>query len=424
MKKKLITTLLLLTMLISPAAYGHRGRTDSSGGHHDYSNASGLGSYHYHHGYGPHLHPGGQCPYQTPPSRQSTSSTTNKQSSAPSSSNASQPSNPSTTNNPNNGNQATIADFPIFLTGVEIKNNAIQYPILSYNNITYIPMTYNMARGLGLETKWDGNALWINQNSNAIYTSDAQGNNTLGQNCTVQKVDFPIYINNQQITQEENYPFLNYKSITYLPLTTTIANKLDLTVQWNDQTGIKISSKHVQLPGALLTTKPIPEIATTSGKTTIYDGSFDNYINLLNQGITVNNADTKIVTKLPKAERFTQSITDGKIMNTCPLTPNVLLIVVTQPDGNIEVTILAMQTTNASKEDIDTYWGYKGFLIALSNLNDKDGSSNKILSEIYVTPGKEGSVEKEYNGLSYMEMYNASNATQQFAIAIPSFYKQ
>lgn len=42
----------------------HSGRTDGSGGHHDYKNKSGLGSYHYHCGGHPaHLHPNGVCPY-------------------------------------------------------------------------------------------------------------------------------------------------------------------------------------------------------------------------------------------------------------------------------------------------------------------------------------------------------------------------
>lgn len=41
----------------------HSGRTDSRGGHHDYKNKSGLGSYHYHHGYPAHLHRNGVCPY-------------------------------------------------------------------------------------------------------------------------------------------------------------------------------------------------------------------------------------------------------------------------------------------------------------------------------------------------------------------------
>lgn len=46
-------------------AQAHSGRTDSQGGHHDYQNKSGLGSYHYHHGYPAHLHPNGVCPYET-----------------------------------------------------------------------------------------------------------------------------------------------------------------------------------------------------------------------------------------------------------------------------------------------------------------------------------------------------------------------
>jgi len=41
----------------------HSGGTDSAGGHRDNKNVSGLGYYHYHHGYGPHLHPNGICPY-------------------------------------------------------------------------------------------------------------------------------------------------------------------------------------------------------------------------------------------------------------------------------------------------------------------------------------------------------------------------
>ena len=45
-------------------AEAHPGRTDAQGGHHDYKNRSGLGSYHYHcGGYPAHLHPNGVCPY-------------------------------------------------------------------------------------------------------------------------------------------------------------------------------------------------------------------------------------------------------------------------------------------------------------------------------------------------------------------------
>ncbi len=46
-----------------PAALAHGGRTDANGGHRDNRNVSGLGAYHYHHGYEAHLHPDGICPY-------------------------------------------------------------------------------------------------------------------------------------------------------------------------------------------------------------------------------------------------------------------------------------------------------------------------------------------------------------------------
>lgn len=54
------------------ASYAHPGRTDANGGHHDYKNKSGLGSYHYHHGMSAHLHPNGICPYSSTEASQPT----------------------------------------------------------------------------------------------------------------------------------------------------------------------------------------------------------------------------------------------------------------------------------------------------------------------------------------------------------------
>lgn len=59
----LAISLMLLVFSTTTISFTHSGRTDSNGGHHDYKNKSGLGSYHYHHGMEAHLHPGGVCPY-------------------------------------------------------------------------------------------------------------------------------------------------------------------------------------------------------------------------------------------------------------------------------------------------------------------------------------------------------------------------
>ncbi len=94
----LITVTPIFITLDNPAIISveaHSGRTDSSGGHKDNKNKSGLGSYHYHCGGHPaHLHTNGVCPYSTSTttssqktSKNSTSSTakTNKAKSSASS---------------------------------------------------------------------------------------------------------------------------------------------------------------------------------------------------------------------------------------------------------------------------------------------------------------------------------------------------
>lgn len=63
-KRRVSAILMALCLLLAPTALSHSGRTDSSGGHRDNKNKSGLGSYHYHCGGNPaHLHTGGTCPY-------------------------------------------------------------------------------------------------------------------------------------------------------------------------------------------------------------------------------------------------------------------------------------------------------------------------------------------------------------------------
>lgn len=77
MKKRVfsIVTICLMIVSLSLSAFAHGGRTDSSGGHKDNKNKSGLGSYHYHcGGYPAHLHSGGVCPYTGGGSSSSSSS--------------------------------------------------------------------------------------------------------------------------------------------------------------------------------------------------------------------------------------------------------------------------------------------------------------------------------------------------------------
>lgn len=90
-KHKKVLSIMLMVLILATVApsnplfnnvltvEAHSGRTDGSGGHHDYKNKSGLGSYHYHCGGHPaHLHPNGICPYSGSKTSTSNSSQSTK----------------------------------------------------------------------------------------------------------------------------------------------------------------------------------------------------------------------------------------------------------------------------------------------------------------------------------------------------------
>ena len=82
-RKKILVLLLVFCLLFSSVCFAHSGRTDSSGGHKDNKNVSGLGSYHYHcGGYPAHLHTGGVCPYSGGGSTSSSSTSSSSSSSS------------------------------------------------------------------------------------------------------------------------------------------------------------------------------------------------------------------------------------------------------------------------------------------------------------------------------------------------------
>lgn len=119
MKRKKVKTILVLVTILGAISigintYAHSGRTDSSGGHKDNKNKSGLGSYHYHCGGHPaHLHTNGRCPYSS--SKGSTSSSSSNKSSTSNSS-----SNKSNTSSSSSTTTTTVTQSTIAVTAIQI----------------------------------------------------------------------------------------------------------------------------------------------------------------------------------------------------------------------------------------------------------------------------------------------------------------
>lgn len=130
-KKILLTLLIIITSIfIEINSYAHSGRTDSSGGHKDNKNKSGLGSYHYHCGGNPaHLHTNGVCPY-------STSSSSSKSSTSSSSSSKSSSSSTGTSKTLSNTKSTSTVPTTILATGIQINEDIKSMDIGEIKNLT------------------------------------------------------------------------------------------------------------------------------------------------------------------------------------------------------------------------------------------------------------------------------------------------
>ncbi len=118
--------------------------------------------------------------------------------------------------------KATLPTFPVTLNGVVMEQQYAQYPLLVYKDITYVPMTWEDTRLLGLETTYtQAEGLGVNKagaarNTYTPYTVEKAN----GTNHTATIATGPIKVNGKVIdNSSEEYPLLLYRDITYFPLT-------------------------------------------------------------------------------------------------------------------------------------------------------------------------------------------------------------
>ncbi len=112
-----------------------------------------------------------------------------------------------------------------------------KYPLISYKDITYFPMTYDYCRALNLTSTWTGSELYIayNRSSGSLPVYDTQ-KNAAAYNAALPS--YPIYINGKLIdNQKEEYPLLNFRGVTYFPMTWRFAaEEFNWTVSWENNT--------------------------------------------------------------------------------------------------------------------------------------------------------------------------------------------
>ena len=117
--------------------------------------------------------------------------------------------------------QVTLPNFQVTLNGKQIENAARQYPLVVYKEITYFPMTYDDSRFLGLESNYTLQT-GLDVRHTGITGNDNDDQSVAGnpQRATAQTAAFSIRVNGKTIDHnEEEYPLLIFRNITYFPLT-------------------------------------------------------------------------------------------------------------------------------------------------------------------------------------------------------------
>lgn len=174
----------------------------------------------------------------------------------------------------------SLPAFKITMNDIRIDNTERLYPIIVYRDITYVPMTYNDSRFLGLETKWSSESgLQVNKISQQLAYNPNKGySNTYLE--TASLPEFGIHVNGKNIdNKNENYPLLVFRDVTYFPLTWRyMVDEFGWTSSFDSSTGLIISSKGTKI-------SPVQTGITTGDKvfsqdfgsvTVIFDRSVNN----------------------------------------------------------------------------------------------------------------------------------------------------
>lgn len=140
--------------------------------------------------------------------------------------------------------EVIIPSFPVTINEMKIDSEIAKYPLIQYKGITYIPMTWNMCNALGLNvvySKEDG--LEITQaNKQSVLIADSNGENSLSDVYLANLVDYRVVLNDRELDNaQEEYPLLNFKDITYFPLTWQFAHdEFNWNYQYSKELGLAI----------------------------------------------------------------------------------------------------------------------------------------------------------------------------------------
>lgn len=135
-----------------------------------------------------------------------------------------------------------IAPFYTQIEETSVDNRYVEFPLITYKDVTYFPMTHDLCAMLGLSTGFDSQkGLYITkQYYNVDYTPNLFGGSATNYYNTEYPAvipTYPVYLNGILIdNSKEEYPLINFRDITYFPMTWHFAyEELNFDIKWSEE---------------------------------------------------------------------------------------------------------------------------------------------------------------------------------------------
>ncbi len=136
--------------------------------------------------------------------------------------------------------EARPAGTVVYIDGERLESADGEYPVLTYKDVVYLPMTYSLIHKLGMAGEWDGEAFYVTLGAmDSDYALPAQlPSKALKNVYRCSKANYPVYIDGFK-AESDIYPIMCFDGVTYFPMTWDFAvEKLGLWLEWED--GLRI----------------------------------------------------------------------------------------------------------------------------------------------------------------------------------------
>ncbi len=218
--------------------------------------------------------------------------------------------------------------IPTFATSINdtiFNNENEKYPLIVYKDITYFPMTWNMCKSIGLVSGWDDEkGLYISSYLIDGEYESYKGNNVKNKNYSATIVNYPITINGKKIDNaKEEYPLINFRDITYFPLTWRFASdEFGWKINWDNIKGLDVNTTKTN--NNMFTAQITDEYALLYQDVSSYDKQTDengdevytlNGIKYANYKLNFNNDELSLI-------GYTDNISDNEKQN---INENILI---------------------------------------------------------------------------------------------------